>query len=126
MQIDNTLLLDSFISLANNIVIHAVVILAIIDIFTGMSAGLKCRELSSTKGLNGIIKHMCVLALILLVYPYMRILNLQMYANLFVCFYIISYAISILENLTELGAPVPSFLVRYLSKVKSQLDNGKE
>jgi len=124
MQIDNGLLLYQFSSLVSNIMIQLVVLTSLVDILTGMSVGLKCRELSSTRGLNGVIKHMCVITLILLVYPYMRLLNLQVYANVFVGFYIVSYLISILENLAKLGAPVPTFVKKYLSMIRCHLNKG--
>ena len=125
MQVDNDLLFEQFAYLVHNLFIQLVVITALIDILTGMSVGFKCRELNSTRGLNGVLKHMCVIALILVVYPYMNLLNLQPYANAFVGFYIVSYTISILENLVKLGVPVPQVVKRYLFKVKDYLDQGK-
>ena len=124
MQIDNGLLLYQFGSLLSNLLIQLVILISILDILTGMSVGFKCKELDSTKGLNGVVKHMCVMVLILVTYPYMQLLNLQNYANIFVGFYIVSYLISILENLSRLGAPVPTFIKRHLLKVKNQLDEG--
>lgn len=125
MQIDNAMLMEQFILLKSNLLIQIVILGAIIDILLGMLTGLKCRELNSTKGLQGVFRHMGVITTILIVYPYMSLLHLNSYANWFVGFYIANYAISILENLTKLGAPVPSFLVKYLAKVKSTLDKGK-
>jgi len=124
MQIDNGLLLYQYSSLISNIMIQLMVWTSLIDILTGMSVGIKCRELNSTRGLNGVVKHVCVIALILVVYPYMGLLNLEPYANAFVGFYIVNYLISILENLTKLGAPVPKFVKRYLFKVKDYLEEG--
>ena len=124
MQIDTSILLEGYSSLITNLAIHGVVVAAVIDILTGMAAGYRCEEMTSSKGLNGVIKHMCIIGLILIVYPYMTILNLKPYANLFVGFYIITYIISIFENLSKMGVRFPKWVENHLSKVKHHLDEG--
>ena len=118
MQIDNEILFYQFMLLASNALVQALIISSIVDILSGMMAGLRCKELDSTKGTNGIIKHMFVIILTLVAYPYMAVFGLNTYANWFVGFYIASYAISILENATKMGIPVPRFVVDYLAKFK--------
>jgi len=69
---------------------------------------------------------MCIVILNLLTYPYMRLLEVDFYANIFVGFYIVSYLFSIIENLTKLDVPVPTFIKQYLIKARNYLDSGKD
>jgi len=120
MQIDNMLFWEQFMLLKSNALIQALIIIAIIDILTGMGAGIRCKELDSSKGINGVIKHMSVVLMTIVAYPYMAIFGLNTYANWFVGFYIASYGISVLENATKMGIPVPDFIIEHLAKFKNK------
>ena len=59
-------------------------------------------------------------------YPYFSLLGLQPYANAFVLFYIASYAISITENLGQMGVPIPTFVKERIEKLRDLADKGDE
>lgn len=120
MQIDTNSLYEQFVLLSSNILIHAMIISAVGDIITGTAVAFKKCCLHSRAGLQGAIKHLCVLVLMLISYPYMTLLNLDIYANWIVGFFILSYIISIIENLAAMGVPIPEFLTRYLYQVKNK------
>lgn len=126
MIIDNFQLLKEFSNLLNNLWIHVFIILVAFDILTGLVKGMKKNSTNSTKGLTGMIKHLLVVILIITAYPYLSLLGLQPYANAFVLYYIASYAISITENLGQMGVPIPEFIKSRIEKLRDLTDKGDE
>lgn len=124
MIIDNFQLLKEFSNLLNNLWIHVFIILVAFDILTGLVKGMKKNATNSTKGLTGMIKHLLVVILIITAYPYLSLLGLQPYANAFVLYYIASYAISITENLGQMGVPIPEFIKSRIEKLRDLTDKG--
>lgn len=124
MIIDNFQLLKEFSNLLNNLWIHVFIILVAFDILTGLVKGMKKNSTNSTKGLTGMIKHLLVVILIITAYPYLSLLGLQPYANAFVLYYIASYAISITENLGQMGVPIPTFVKERIEKLRDLTDKG--
>lgn len=93
------------------------------DIVTGLCKGIFVKEANSTKGLLGIVKHMLVVCLVIIAYPYLKIMNLETFATAFVFFYIAVYGISITENLGQLGVPIPNWVKERLSKLQDTNTN---
>lgn len=124
MIIDNFQLLKEFSNLLNNLWIHVFIILVAFDILTGLVKGMKKNSTNSTKGLTGMIKHLLVVILIITAYPYLSLLGLQPYSNAFVLYYIASYAISITENLGQMGVPIPEFIKSRIEKLRDLTDKG--
>lgn len=124
MIIDNLELLSEFRHLADNALIQIFIWLVLFDVLTGISKGLLGKQGNSTKGLLGIVKHLLVVLLVVVAYPYLHIMDLAMVANAFVIFYIAVYGISVTENLGKLGLPLPKFVVDHLEKLKNAADKG--
>lgn len=124
MIIDNLKLLAEFRHLADNVFIQTFIWMVLFDILTGITKGLFGRQGNSTKGLLGIVKHLLVVLLVIVAYPYLRIMGLSLMANAFVIFYIAVYGISVTENLGQLGLPLPKFVVEHLEKLKDAADKG--
>ncbi|GEK37892.1 hypothetical protein K5E_20780 [Enterococcus thailandicus] len=116
--IDNLLLWNEFRGLLNNIYIQIFVWIVIADIVTGICKGIFVKETNSTKGLMGIVKHLLVVGLVLVAYPYLKIMGFEGVATAFVFSYIAVYGISVIENLGQLGIPVPEFVKSRFSKLK--------
>ena len=127
MLIDNTLLLGEFRGLLSNLYIQIFVWIVIGDIVTGICKGIFIKETNSTKGLMGIVKHLLVVSLVLIAYPYLKIMGFEGVATAFVFSYIAVYGISVIENLGQLGIPVPEFVKNRFSKLKdSSEEQGKD
>lgn len=118
--------------------IIVLIIAMIIDYGSGMAAAYSTSELSSKKGIKGILKKLGYLALvcvgILIDYILYSALNqigfenpLTMIFGLLVTIWlIINELISILENLSRLGVPVPEFLVKLISKLKITVEKAAD
>ncbi|MEO5302905.1 phage holin family protein [Enterococcus cecorum] len=126
MIIDNLKLLAEFRHLADNVFIQVFIWLVLFDVFTGISKGLLGKQGNSTKGLLGIVKHLLVVLLVIVAYPYMRVMGMSLTANAFVIFYIAVYGISVTENLGQLGLPLPKFVIERLEKLRDGADKGDD
>ncbi|EGY4468624.1 phage holin family protein [Listeria monocytogenes] len=125
MLIDNLALLHQFQLLLNDLFVQVFMFSVLFDIATGMAKGIAGKQGNSSKGLLGIVKHMLITILVLIAYPYMKLLHLDTLAISFISFYILAYGISIMENWGQLGLPLPSFIKEHLEKLKNLSDKGK-
>ena len=106
----------------------------VVDWFTGMAGASATGKLSSRVGVIGIIKKLCYLALVVVggVIDYLiasALVSIGISLQINYCFgmiitiwLIINELISILENLGELGVPIPDFLRRSIHKIKDGVE----
>ena len=106
----------------------------VIDYITGMVSAWHNAELSSKKGVFGIIKKLCYLALVCvgmgvdwLIYSGMTQVGITMNYTVFfgilvAIWLIINELISILENLNRIGVPLPKFITVIVKKLKNTVE----
>ncbi len=111
------------------------IVVMIIDYATGMTSAWKSGELESKTGLIGILKKVSYLVLVAvggvvdyLISAGLAAANVEISitycCGLIVCVWlIINELISILENLSELGTPIPKFLVNIVRRLKNTVEN---
>lgn len=118
--------------------IIVLMVMMIIDYLSGMSAAWATGSLSSKVGAKGILKKVGYMALIVVAMGVDYLicsgiastsLNIgySMWFGLLVVFWlIINEMISILENLKKLDVPMPRFIEKIISKLKSSVDKESE
>ncbi len=118
--------------------IIVLIVMMIVDYFSGMCAAWTRSELSSKVGAKGIIKKVGYMALIVvamgadyLIYSGIAAAEIDigynMWFGLLVAIWlIINEMISILENLGKLGVPIPGFLTRLIGRLKISVDKEGE
>lgn len=106
-------------------------VMMILDYLSGMAAAWSQNNLSSKIGAKGIIKKVGYMALIVvamgvdyLIYSGIAVTGLEVGYNMWfgllvAVWLIINEMISILENLGELGVPIPDFLTKIIKRLKS-------
>ena len=120
----------------NILLIPVLVLFAVmvIDYCTGMASAYKNKEIKSKTGLIGILKKLSYLVLVCVggVVDYLIGAGLATAGIEFSSYYfglivavwlIINELISILENLSELGTPIPKFLVNIVRRLKNTVEN---
>ena len=107
----------------------AIIALAIIcaalcaaDLITGWAKAVINKNLSSTKSRNGIIKKGCMILVIGLCYGVDFLLEVNIFYEIMVVYYSLNEALSIVENLTEMGIPIPKTIKERLEKEKEGLE----
>lgn len=124
------LLLSASLSMVHNGLIIFLMWAVVADILTGLAKSIIAKrthkKLSSTKGINGLIKHVIVILLIISVYPLMTAANLSEQANMIVIFYAVTYVVSIIENIGQMGIPVPAGLKKHFEKLQDDYNNKED
>ena len=120
----------------NVLAVPLVVLVAVmlIDWITGLAGASATGKLSSRVGVMGIVKKVCYLALVAvgMVVDYLissALVSIGISLQINYCFgmivtvwLIINELLSILENLGELGVPIPDFLRRSIHKIKDGVE----
>lgn len=122
MHITLTELVNQYYELFNDAYIHAFAGVIVLDILTGMIKAWVTKTLNSTIGRRGLIEHLAVLVLGVTVYPYLNFIGFEEVAATFIFFFIATYGLSLIENLSEIGVPFPKGLKKRLEKIKDQFD----
>lgn len=120
----------------NILLIPVLVLFAVmvIDYCTGMASAYKNKEIKSKTGLIGILKKLSYLVLVCVggVVDYLICYGLASvgidyssycFGLIVAVWLIINELISILENLSELGTPIPPFLVKIVHRLKDSVDS---
>lgn len=118
------LYLEHFAKLIDNPVFFAFFLIVITDILTGFLKSLVNKKTESGKGIGGLIKHSTLLLIMAILYPYLDIYGASGMADTLLIFYILFYAISIVENLGEMGIPIPEWLRKYIYKLSDEYNEG--
>lgn len=105
----------------------------LLDYITGVHAAYVKGELSSRTGILGILKKLSYLAMVAVacVIDYVLsvvgtqvgvVVGIKFVAMLVIFWLICNELISILENVDEIGGPVPPFVVRLLYRLKGRVE----
>ena len=103
------------------------IIFMVIDYLTGLTKGYVNKDLSSNIGLKGIARKCVIFAILIVAVMLDRLLNTGnwVFRSLVCYFYIANEGISILENASELGAPVPAKLKNALIQLREDKEDHK-
>lgn len=111
--------------LIDNPIFFAFFLIVLADIITGFLKSLIVKTTESSKGISGLIKHSTLLLIMAILYPYLEIYGLSGMADTLLIFYILFYAVSLVENLGEMGIPIPEWLRKYIYKLSDEYREGK-
>lgn len=97
-------------------------LVAIIDILTGILKAIKLKQLSSEISKWGTVTHTMIVMGFSLGYAMSKEFNVQQFFAPFMWVMIFTYLLSILENMGEMGAPLPNSLVNIVQVLKDMND----
>ena len=109
---------ESFSLLSTHWYIHLYLWLLLLDLLTGVAKAVKEKEINSTIGLNGLIRHFILGVIIVTISVYLPALNLESYAVTAVLFFIGQYVFSLVENLGVIGIFIPNSWIEYFQKIQ--------
>lgn len=106
-------------TVTHNYIFIGLVTVIIFDFITGVFKGVYLKTLSSEYGIKGIVRMLTVLILIIII-GFFTTLTKQDYIFItFATFFILEYAISIIENLNMMNIPLPSFLTDFIMNFRT-------
>lgn len=102
--------------------IRALVILMALDYASGLMAAYVKKEVSSQIGYLGILRKAIILMVLIVAVVLDRLLNegTWVFRTLICYYYIGNEAISLLENASKIGVPIPKKLVSALKQLKKK------
>ena len=107
-------------------IMYALLIFMSIDYVTGVAAAVKRKNLSSEIGFWGLVRKVCILALV-------GVANLidrnvigsgDVFRTAIALYYIGNEGVSLLENIGVLGVKLPKKLIDVLEQLKNENDGG--
>lgn len=109
-----------------DIVLNSLIVLMAVDYATGLMKGYIKKDLSSATSAKGLFKKIIIMLILIMAVALDRMIGTgeHMFRTLVCFFYISNECLSIIENATELGVPVPQQIQDALEQLKN--NNGKE
>lgn len=101
---------------------NILIVLIILDFILGTFRSILNKNLSSSIGLKGLIKHTAVLIIVTVVCVTFRISDNIELSIAFIMFYIWEYALSVIENLSLLNVPFPDWIIDRLTDLESKVN----
>ena len=98
------------------------IVFMVLDYCTGVLKGYVLKQLSSDVGLRGLAKKAVILIVLIVAVCLDRLLNTGhwVFRTLVAYFYIANESISLLENCSAFGLPIPQQLVDALAQLKEK------
>lgn len=90
--------------------LYVLVIFLIFDIITGILKAYSTNTLSSEINKKGITNHISIFLFVTFFSWVFQVINASEYSNIIIMFYIASYGLSIIENMGQMGLPLPKWL----------------
>lgn len=100
--------------------IVALLILMILDYVTGLIKSFCNKELSSEIGFKGLLKKVLILVIVAVAVIAEQHLGIPAVREIVIMFFAVNEAISILENASQMGLPIPRKLKEALLQLRSK------
>ncbi len=111
---------------SDNKLFKAYLFIVLFDILLGTLKAFLTERVSSKINKQGITKHITIVIFIMFMMWLFDTLQIGEFSISFLLFYIGSYMLSIIENLGEMGLPVPTWLTKYFTAIQEKGDNTNE
>lgn len=126
IEVDWDVIKQAFHALSHSGLFTLLVVLIATDFITGTFHGFLSKELDSSVGTAGLIKHSTILILATIIGVVLNLMGMGGLASAFLSFYVAEYSLSIIENSVGIGVPFPSKWKRYFVQIKDDIDNDNE
>lgn len=104
-----------------DVALQSLIVVIVIDYITGIIKSYKLKKLDSKVGFIGILKKICFLLLVAVAVVVDRIADTDGLIRNFVIYYLIANeGLSIIENLGQIGIPIPDKLRKALEQLKGE------
>ncbi|MCG1021932.1 holin family protein [Sutcliffiella horikoshii] len=95
----------------------------IVDYVTGILAAYVEKRLSSRVGFKGIAQKVFIFALVSIAHVVDTILGTGMIKDVTILFYLVNEFLSIMENASRMGVPIPKMLKKIIEAIKKKADS---
>ena len=106
--------------------LKTLVLFVVLDYLTGVAAAIVTKTVDSNIGFKGIAKKVLVFVLVGVGYALDQFMGQDYLRSLIIIFYIANEGISIIENLSRTGVPIPQAVLNVLNQLKSKAGEGND
>lgn len=96
----------------------------VFDIVTGTLKAFKNKTVYSKISKNGVTKHISIILFCVFFSWVLNVFDMGEFSKVLVMFYIVSYGLSIFENLGEMGIPLPQWLNEKFKVLQDETNKG--
>ena len=124
IELFKNLIIGSFLDGWDN-ALEILIIIMVLDYITGLASAFKKKTVSSSIGYTGIIKKASIFIIVILAAQMDRMIGdgSHLFRNGTAFFFSANDAISVLENIGQIGIKMPSFLRKALINLKDTYDS---
>lgn len=98
------------------------IMFVVVDYLTGIMAAYVEKRLSSRVGFKGIAQKVFIFALVSIAHVLDIILGTNLIKDITILFYLVNEFISIMENASRIGVPIPNILKKVIDAIKKKAD----
>lgn len=118
--------IDQFSLVIKNEYIYVLLFFIIFDIITGTLKAFSKNTVYSKINKTGITNNITIFLFCLFFSWIFYIFEIKEYVNILLLFYIVSYGLSIIENIGKMGLPLPQWLVEKFHVLQDETNKGVE
>ena len=122
----NNINLKDFSSITHNDYLYILLIFIAFDIVTGTLKSFINNTVYSKINKKGITSHISIFLFCTFFSWAFSIFEVSEYTKVLIMFYIVSYGLSIIENMGEMGVPIPNWLAEKFKVLQEETDKGVE
>lgn len=119
-------IIDNINTTLHNEYLYILLIFLIFDIVTGTLKSFSTNTVYSKINKHGITTHITLFLFASFFTWVFSIFNVDEYSNVLLMFYIVSYGLSIIENIGQMGLPIPKWLTKKFKLLQEGEDNETE
>ena len=113
-------------TVVNNQYLYVLLFFIIFDILTGTLKAFSTNTVYSKINKQGITNHITIFLFCFFFSWMFSIFDVNEYSNILIMFYIGSYGLSIIENVGQMGLPLPKWLVDKFIELQDETNRGEE
>ena len=117
-------IIHEFNNVAQNEYLYILLVFIIFDFITGTLKSFSNNTVYSKINKKGISSHIAIFLFCIFFSWVFYIFKISEYSKVLITFYIVSYGLSIIENIGKMGIPLPKWLVEKFKVLKDETDKG--
>ena len=106
--------------------LYVLLFFIVFDIITGTLKAFNTNTVNSKINKHGITSHIAIFLFCLFFTWVFCLFGVDEYSNVLLMFYISSYGLSIIENMSLMGIPLPQWLVDKFTELQDETNRGVE
>ena len=119
-------IIHEFSTVTHNDYLYILLLFIIFDFITGTLKAFSNSTVYSKINKKGITSHIAIFIFCIFFSWVFNIFKVSEYSKVLIMFYIVSYGLSIIENIGEMGIPLPKWLVEKFKVLQKETNEGVE